>query len=554
MLRACSRTRPAACADAPGMGTCFSPRSRKHLAKASRRRRRSALAIAELMRILVDIYRLDWDRAWNVAVRTFAFTNHTLLSEALETWPVELVETLLPRHLQIIYEINHRFLRDVMHRHPGHVDLMRRMSMIGETAPRSIRMAHLAIVGSHRVNGVSRMHTDVMRRTIFKDFDELFPGRIVNLTNGISHRRWLNEANQALAKLITSRISDKWICDLDQLQELEPLADDEALQTEFRAAKSANKNRLALLIRERIGVFVDSSSLFDMHVKRIHEYKRQLLNVLQVVARYNRIRQHPDEGTQARTIIFAGKAAPGYKMAKRIVQLINFVADIVNNDPAIEGLLKVVFIPNYDVQTAEDIIPAADLSQQISLAGTEASGTGNMKLALNGALTIATHDGANDEIADAAGRENIFMFGHTFDGLQNLKREGYDPAAIYEANAELRQVLDMIGTGYFSPEDPDMFVPIFDALVRHGDHYMLLADFDAYVKCQDHVDAAFGNPQRWTRKAILNVARIGRFSADRLVREYAATVWDATPVLRQMPPETPAYCAFSKPHPPEKAW
>jgi glycogen phosphorylase len=426
--------------------------------------------------------------------------------------------------------------------------------MIGETAPRSIRMAHLAIVGSHRVNGVSRMHTDVMRRTIFKDFDELFPGRIVNLTNGISHRRWLNEANQALAKLITSRISDKWICDLDQLQELEPLADDEALQTEFRAAKSANKNRLALLIRERIGVFVDSSSLFDMHVKRIHEYKRQLLNVLQVVARYNRIRQHPDEGAQARTIIFAGKAAPGYEMAKRIVQLINFVADIVNNDPAVEGLLKVVFIPNYDVQTAEDIIPAADLSQQISLAGTEASGTGNMKLALNGALTIATHDGANDEIADAVGRENIFMFGHTFDGLQNLKREGYDPAAIYEANAELRQVLDMIGTGYFSPEHPDMFVPIFDALVRHGDHYMLLADFDAYVKCQDHVDAAFGNPQQWTRKAILNVARIGRFSADRLVREYAATVWDATPVLRQMPRETPAYCAFSKPHPPEKAW
>jgi starch phosphorylase len=513
-----------------------------------------ALAIAELMRILVDIYRLDWDRAWNVAVRTFAFTNHTLLSEALETWPVELVEALLPRHLQIIYEINHRFLRDVMHRHPGHVDLMRRMSMIGETAPRSIRMAHLAMVGSHRVNGVSRMHTDVMRRTIFKDFDELFPGRIVNLTNGISHRRWLNEANQALAKLITSRISDKWICDLDQLQELEPLADNEALQTEFRAAKSANKNKLALLIRERIGVFVDSSSLFDMHVKRIHEYKRQLLNVLQVVARYNRIRQHPDEGAQARTIIFAGKAAPGYEMAKRIVQLINFVADIVNNDPAVEGLLKVVFIPNYDVQTAEDIIPAADLSQQISLAGTEASGTGNMKLALNGALTIATHDGANDEIADAVGRENIFMFGHTFDGLQNLKREGYDPAAIYEANAELRQVLDMIGTGYFSPEHPDMFVPIFDALVRHGDHYMLLADFDAYVKCQDHVDAAFGNPQQWTRKAILNVARIGRFSADRLVREYAATVWDATPVLRQMPRETPAYCAFSKPHPPEKAW
>ena len=500
-----------------------------------------ALAIAELMRLLVDVYRLGWDLAWRITVGTFAFTNHTLLSEALETWPVELMETILPRHLQIIYEINYRFLRDVMHRHPGDVDLMRRMSMIDETTPRSVRMAHLAIVGSHKVNGVSRMHTDIMRRTIFKDFDEFFPGRIVNLTNGMSHRRWLNEANQPLTQLITSRISNKWTGDLDRLQELEPLVDDETFQTQFRAAKNANKNRLALLIRERIGVLVDSNSLFDVHVKRIHEYKRQLLNVLQIIARYNRIRQRPDDGIQPRTIIFSGKAAPGYEMAKRIVQLINSVADIVNNDPAVKELVKIVFIPNYDVQTAEDIIPAADLSQQISMAGTEASGTGIMKLALNGALTIATHDGANDEIAAAVGRENIFMFGNTFDESQSLRRDGYDPAAIYEANAELRQVLDMIRTGYFSPEHPDMFVPIFDALVHHGDHYMLLADFDAYVKCHDRVDSDFGDQQQWTRRAILNVARIGRFSTDRLVREYAATVWDAQPVVSESKRETQAY-------------
>lgn len=490
-----------------------------------------ALAIPELMRILLDHYRLDWDHAWSITVRTISFTNHTLLGEALETWAVELLQTILPRHLQIIYEINHRFLRDVMHHHPGNADLMRRMSMIDETAPRSVRMAHLAIVGSHKVNGVARMHTDIIRNTIFKDFDDLFPDRIVNITNGMSHRRWLNEANQPLARLIGSRISDKWISDLEYLRELEPLADDEAFQTEFRATKQANKNRLALLIRERTGVLVDQGSLFDVHIKRIHEYKRQLLNLLQTIARYNRIRQLPDEEAQPRTIIFAGKAAPGYDMAKRIIELINFVADIINNDPTVDGLLKIVFIPNYDVQTAEDIIPAADLSQQISMAGTEASGTGNMKLALNGALTIATHDGANDEIAEAVGRENIFMFGHTSREIQHLKRDGYSPAAIYQTNAELRQVLDMIRDGYFSPTQPDLFAPIFNALVRQGDHYMLLADFDSYLACQGHVDSVFGDQPDWTSKAIRNVARIGRFSSDRSVREYAATVWGAAPVI-----------------------
>lgn len=489
-----------------------------------------ALAIPEMMRLLVDVYRLGWDEAWDITVRTFAFTNHTLLGEALETWPVDLMATLLPRHLQIIYEINHRFLRDVMHRHPGDVDLLRRLSLIDETAPRSVRMSHLAVVGSHKVNGVSGMHTQIMRGTIFKDLTEFFPDRVISLTNGISHRRWLLEANPGLAKLITSRISDQWICDLDRLRELEAYADDETFQSEFAAVKSANKQRLAQLIHQRIGVVVDPHSLFDLHVKRIHEYKRQLLNLLQTIVRYNRIRQRQRTNIQPRTLILSGKAAPGYEMAKLIIRLANDVADIVNNDPAVDGVLKIVFVPNYDVQTAEDLIPAADLSQQISLAGTEASGTGNMKLALNGALTIATHDGANDEIADAVGSDNIFMFGHSFDEIRELRSRGYDPRAIYEANEELRQALDMIRNGYFSPEQPDHFIPIFDALVRQGDHYMLLADYDAYVQCQDRIDAAFRECPQWTRKAILNVARVGGFSADRLVREYATMVWGADAV------------------------
>jgi glycogen phosphorylase len=489
-----------------------------------------ALAIPELMRLLVDVHRIGWDRAWSITTRTFSYTNHTLLGEALESWPVELMESLLPRHLQIIYEINHRFLRDVMHRHPGDINLLRRVSMIDENSPRSLRMGHLAIVGSHKINGVSRMHTDIMRKTVFQDFEKFFPGRIVNLTNGISQRRWLLEANPALAQLITSRISDEWICDLDCLQKLASYADDEAFQAEFRAVKRANKQHLAKFIGQRVGVRVDAESMFDVHVKRIHEYKRQLLNVLKTIVRYNRIRRQSSHQILSRTQIFAGKAAPGYEMAKLIIQLINSVAEIVNNDPAVGDLLKIVFIPNYNVQTAELIIPAADLSQQISTAGHEASGTGNMKLALNGALTIGTHDGANDEIAEAVGEDNIFLFGHSFEELQRIRRDGYDPAAIYEANGELKQALDMIRDGYFSPEQPDKFQPIFDAIVQHGDYYMLLADCDAYAACQQRVDAAFGNQQQWTRKAILNVANIGRFSADRLVREYATKVWLVEPV------------------------
>jgi starch phosphorylase len=489
-----------------------------------------SLAIPELMRLLLDSYKLGWEHAWAITTRTFAFTNHTLLSEAWEAWPIELMQHLLPRHLQIIYEINHRFLRDVMHSCPGDTDKLRRMSLIDENTPRYVRMAHLAVVGSHKVNGVSRMHTNIMRKTSLHDFDEFFPERIVSLTNGISQHRWLCVANPELAQLITTRTSNAWIRDLRHLKALEPLASNADFQTAFAAIKQKNKERLAASIKQRLGVEVDVHSMFDVQSKRIHEYKRQLLNILQVVARYNRIRQ--GARVQPRTVIFAGKAAPGYDMAKAIIHLINSVADIVNNDPAVNGFLRVVFFPNYDVQTAELIIPAGDLSEQISMAGAEACGTGSMKFALNGALTIATHDGGNDEIAEAVGEQNIFMFGATGDEIIALRDRGYDPLVLYESNGELKQVVDMIANGYFSPSEPPLFRPIVDALVRHGDHYMHLNDFAAYLQCQDRVDATYADRQEWLRRAIMNVANIGYFSADRLVREYAMGVWTGVPVRR----------------------
>jgi starch phosphorylase len=490
-----------------------------------------ALAIPELMRILVDEFRMGWERSWDITVRTIGFTNHTLLSEALEHWSVDLLGALLPRHLQIIYEINHRLLRDVTHRHPGDFDRLRRMSLIDENPPRSVRMANLAIVGSHRVNGVSEMHTGIMRTSIFRDFDEFFPGRIVNLTNGIDHRRWLAETNPDLAALISSRISDGWEHDLDRIADLAPHAEDPEFRSEFRAIKRAAKERLASLFEQRLGLRVTPESMFDVQIKRIHEYKRQLLNVLHIVTRYNRIRHGLHGDMAPRTVILSGKAAPGYAMAKLIVRLINCVADIVNNDPAVHSLLRVVFVPNYDVQTAQDIMPAADLSQQISLAGTEASGTGNMKLALNGALTIATRDGANNEIARAVGEDNIFLFGLSYEEVGQLRASGnYDPRRFYHANPELRETLDMIREGYFCPDRQQLFAPIVESLLDHGDHYMLLADYAAYVATQDRVDAAYMNPDEWARKAVVNIAHMGRFSTDRLVREYADTVWNAEPV------------------------
>ena len=489
-----------------------------------------SVSIPELMRLLVDIHKLEWDRAWGITVRTFSYTNHTLMPEALETWPVRLFAAILPRHLEIIYEINQRFLDGVRHRHPGDTELVQRVSLIDDHGDRRVRMTHLAIVGSHHVNGVSRIHTQLMKSTIFSDFDLYYPGKIVNITNGVTPRRWLNQANPRLSKLIGSRIGHGWLTDLKQLSRLAPFAEEMAFRAEFRAVKHANKEELAGLIKKHLGLEISADTLFDVQVKRIHEYKRQLLNVLHVVARYNRIRARQSLDIVPRTVIFSGKAAPGYAMAKLIIRLINNVADVINNDPAVGGCLKVVFVPNYDVTTAADIIPAAELSEQISTAGTEASGTGNMKLALNGALTIGTLDGANVEMLEEVGKDNIFIFGLTAADAARRLQGGYDPQRIGDENPELRQVLDMIGSGYFSPGEPELFRPIVDTLTRNGDHFLLLADYAAYVSAQERADALYRDPEAWTRAAVLNVAHMGKFSSDRTVGEYAEKIWNVKPV------------------------
>ncbi len=484
-----------------------------------------AMTVAELMRILVDEHHYEWESAWDITVRTCGYTNHTLLPEALETWPVELFEHVLPRHLDIIFEINQRFLNDVRHRWPGDTDVLRRMSLIDEDGGRRVRMAHLAVVGSHKVNGVARIHTDLMKSTIFADFERLEPGKITCKTNGITPRRWLLEANPPLARLITERIGPAWSTRLDALQDLVPLAEDAGFCALFAAAKRFNKLRLAQVIEQRLGIPLDTESLFDVMVKRMHEYKRQLLNLLHVVTRYNRIRANPTLSVVPRTIIIAGKAAPGYFMAKLVIKLINDIADVINNDPLIANRLKVVFVPNYNVSTAEMIIPAANLSEQISTAGTEASGTGNMKLALNGALTIGTWDGANVEICEEVGADNMFLFGLTAHEVTQTRRQGWDSRAAIAANPELAQVIEMIGNGYFSPEQPDRFRPIIDALTVGGDYYLLSADYASYVATQERVDRLYLDPDQWTRRAILNVARMGKFSSDRTVREYNQDIW-----------------------------
>ncbi len=489
-----------------------------------------AIAVPELMRVLLDVHRMDWDRAWDITRRTFSYTNHTLMPEALETWPVDLFGQVLPRHLQIVYEINARFLEEVRHRNPGDVNQLRRMSIVDEDHGRRLRMSHLAVIGSHRVNGVSRVHTELMKRTMFADFDRFFPDAFVNITNGVTPRRWLHAANPELSALITAEIGPGWLRDLFELRRLAPLADDTAFRARFRAVKRHNKERLAQLIAERLHITVDPASLFDVHVKRFHEYKRQLLNLLHVVTRYNRIREGAAPGAVARTVIFSGKAAPGYAVAKQIIALIHAVADVVNNDPAMDGRLKVAFIPDYNVSSAEQIVPACDLSEQISLAGTEASGTGNMKLALNGAVTIGTLDGANVEIREEVGDDQIFIFGLTAERVVELRTAGYSPTRYVEADPELRRALEMIGSGYFPGGDADGFRPIVDALTGYGDQYMLLADYRPYVDCQDRVDALYGDAEAWTRCAILNVAGMGRFSSDRAIQEYAETVWHTRPI------------------------
>jgi starch phosphorylase len=489
-----------------------------------------AVAVPELMRTLMDEEGLEWDDAWRITVATLAYTNHTILPEALEKWPVSLFGRVLPRHMQIVFEINRRFLEEVAARWPGDVERLRRMSLIEEGDEKRVRMAALAIVGSHSVNGVSALHTAILKREIFRDFCEMWPERFNNKTNGITPRRWLKLCNPGLSGLVTDSIGDGWVTDLEQLARLAPLAADAGLRERWRAVKLENKRRLAGLISGANGITVDPASLFDCHVKRIHEYKRQLLNALHVITLYNRIRQGRATDHMPRTVIFAGKAAPGYTMAKLIIRLINGIAEVVNSDPLVGDALKVVFLANYSVSLAEKLIPAADLSEQISTAGTEASGTGNMKFALNGALTIGTLDGANVEIREQVGADNFFLFGLTAEQVRDRRARGYNPRQIYESSDELRAAIDMIGGGVFSRSQPDLFAPIVRNLLDWGDPYMLLADYADYVASQLRVTQAFADEAAWTRMSIANVAGMGPFSSDRTIGQYAREVWGVSAV------------------------
>ena len=484
-----------------------------------------AIAVAEMMYQLVDIHRLDWDFAWSLAEKIFAYTNHTLMPEALETWPLDLFNTLLPRHLAIILRINHTFLEKVNHQFPGDSDLLRRVSIIDETNGRSVRMAHLAVIGSFKVNGVAALHSDLLKKTLFADFHRIFPNKFANVTNGITPRRWLNQCNPELTLLIEKVIGKKFQRDLDKLRLLTPLAEDAQFRKAFRKVKHKNKVKLANKIEELMGIKINPNSMFDIQIKRIHEYKRQLLNILHVITLYNRIRKGQAKNAVPRVVIFGGKAAPGYWMAKLIIRLINDVAAIINEDLAVGDQLKVIFYPNYDVSAAELLFPASDLSEQISTAGTEASGTGNMKMALNGALTIGTLDGANVEIMQEVGDENIFIFGLKADEVSVTKSNGYNPWDYYNSNPELKETLDMITSGYFSIEEPGRYQAIFDNLLNKGDQYLLLADYASYIQTQEHVSGLYKDKEEWSRRAILNVARMGKFSSDRSIREYADNIW-----------------------------
>jgi starch phosphorylase len=485
-----------------------------------------AIAIPELMRLLVDVEGLDWDRAWEISVNTFAYTNHTLMPEALETWSVELLRNLLPRHMEIIYRINHLFLEEVAARYLGDTNKLREMSIIEEGSVKKVRMAHLAIVGSHSVNGVAELHTKLMKSRIFNNFHHFYPGRFNCKTNGVTQRRWLLKCNPGLADLISARLGTGWITNLDILRDLEPLAGDPVFVRAWRAIKQENKVRLAKYIGATCAVEVSPDSMFDVQIKRIHEYKRQLLNVLHVIHLYQRLLADPELDIVPRTVIFAGKAAPSYSMAKLIIKLINSVATVINGDPVVAGRIKMVFVPNYGVSVAEKILPASDLSEQISTAGTEASGTGNMKFALNGALTIGTLDGANVEIMEEVGAENIFIFGMTAEEVACEKHAPRrSPQEIYLANPAVAEVVDSIGTGLFSDGDRELFRPIVTGLLDPNDSYLLLKDLESYLACQAEVEKVYRDQREWTRRSILNVARMGKFSSDRAIREYARDIW-----------------------------
>jgi starch phosphorylase len=488
------------------------------------------LAIPELMRLLIDEHKFSWDDAFEVTCQVFSYTNHTLMSEALETWPVEMIGKILPRHLGIIFEINDYFLKTIQEYYPEDWDLLSRISIIDENNGRRIRMAWLAVVVSHKVNGVSELHSNLMVQSLFADFARLFPGRFCNKTNGVTPRRWLALANPALSELLDEEIGRTWRTDLSQLAELNQQIDYPAFIEKVADAKFDNKRRLADWVAKNMDVVLDPNALFDVQIKRIHEYKRQLLNVLHVITRYNRIKADPGADWVPRVNIFAGKAASAYYTAKHIIHLINDVASVINNDPQVKNKLKVVFIPNYSVSLAQIIIPAADLSEQISTAGTEASGTSNMKFALNGALTIGTLDGANVEMLEHVGEENIFIFGNTTPQVEALRSGGYNPRKYYEEDAELHQVLTQIASGVFSPQEPGRYRNLFDSLVNFGDHYQLLADYRSYVDTQDKVDKLYRQPDKWQRSAALNIANMGYFSSDRTIQEYADEIWHISPV------------------------
>jgi len=487
-----------------------------------------SIAVAELMRLFMDVHGVDFDKAWDATKRTFAYTNHTLLPEALESWPVPLFDRLLPRHMQIIYAINAQILQEA--RSSGHFndDQIRRISLIQEGNERRVRMGNLAFTGSHSINGVSALHTELMKETVFADLHKLYPDRINNKTNGITPRRWLMQCNPSLTNLAREAIGDKFLDDVEQLQSLDKFADDAAFREKFAAAKRANKDRLANYVSARMGIKVDPAAMFDIQIKRIHEYKRQLLNIVEAVALYDQIRSRPEHDWQPRVKFFGGKAAPSYHNAKLIIKLANDVAKVVNRDPAVRGLLKVVFMPNYNVSLAELMMPAADLSEQISTAGMEASGTGNMKFALNGALTIGTLDGANVEMKEHVGDENIFIFGLTTQEVEQRRREGYDPRSVIEGSPELSQALQAISSGVFSPDDPQRYRALIDGLYQ-SDWFMVAADFDSYAATQRDVEKVWSDKAEWNARAVRNVARMGWFSSDRTIRQYAKEIWNVIP-------------------------
>ncbi|XP_069807197.1 glycogen phosphorylase, liver form [Dendropsophus ebraccatus] len=494
-----------------------------------------ALGIPELMRIFLDIEKLPWEKAWEITKRTFAYTNHTVLPEALERWPVDLVEKLLPRHLQIIYEINQRHLDRIASLFPGDMDRLRRMSLIEEDGGKRINMAHLCIVGSHAVNGVARIHSEIVKNQVFKDFSDIEPEKFQNKTNGITPRRWLLLCNPGLAELIAEKIGEDYVKDLSQLTKLNKLVDDNIFIRDVSKVKEENKIKFIQYLEKEYKMKLNPSSMFDVQVKRIHEYKRQLLNCLHIVTMYNRIKANPTKDFVPRTVIIGGKAAPGYHMAKLIIKLITSVGEIVNNDPVIGNKLKVIYLENYRVSLAEKVIPATDLSEQISTAGTEASGTGNMKFMLNGALTIGTMDGANVEMAEEAGEENLFIFGMRVEEVAEMDKKGYNAQEYYHRLPELKQVIDQIQSGFFSPPKPDQFKDLVDMLFYH-DRFKVFADYEAYVKCQERVSALYKNPKEWTKVVIKNIAASGKFSSDRTIKEYAKDIWGVEPSDLKIPP------------------